>query len=81
MWTPTCPENPTSHSLRQFFTAYRSAPTQSLTNLPNYLPVALRELILAWQKEKKTVELDLWFDFFRHSQNVLGGLLVSFEKS
>jgi len=49
---PTCPENPTSHSLRQFFTAYRSATTQnhwtvnqSLTYLPNYLPVALRELI------------------------------------
>lgn len=49
---PTCPENPTSHSLRQFFAAYRKAvaqnhwnANQALVALPSYIPIALNELI------------------------------------
>jgi len=41
----------------------------------------IRFVFQLFQRVQKTVELDLWFDFFRHSQNVLGGLPVSFEKS
>jgi hypothetical protein len=41
----------------------------------------IRFVFQLFQKVWKTVELDLWFDFFRHSQNVLGGLSVSLEKN
>jgi hypothetical protein len=41
----------------------------------------IRFVFQLFQKVSKTVELDLWYDICWHSQNVLGGLSVSFEKS